>query len=107
MGQLESLNNMQNTLADFVDKLNLSKEIHGRLLDLSSEIGELCKEYNKITDYGKGPFSAHKDFVMELGDVLFCLLFIANLTGVAMEDLFAEVMAKMEERARKMGDIGS
>ena len=107
MGELKSLHHIQKTAAEFADKLDLSKEIHARLLDLASEVGELCKEYNKITGYGKRPFSVHKDFVMEIGDVLFCVLFIANLSGVALEDLFAEVMAKMEERAKKMGDIGS
>src|SRR3972149_7506278 len=104
---MKSLHNIQKTVAEVTDKLNLSKEIHARLLDLASEVGELCKEYNKITDYGKRPFSVHKDFVMELGDVLFCVLFIANISGVSLEDLFAEVMEKMEERARKMGNIGS
>lgn len=101
------LHNIQRTVDEFADRLNLSKEVHARLLDLSSEVGELCKEYNKTTDYGKMPFDVHKDFVMELGDVLFCVLFIANLTGTALEDLFAEVIAKMEERAKKMGGIGS
>ena len=107
MGELKSLHHIQKTAAEFADKLDLSKEIHARLLDLASEVGELCKEYNKITDYGERSFSVHKDFVMELGDVLFCMLFIANLSGIALEDLFVEAMSKMEERAKKMGDIGS
>ena len=105
--QIKSLHSIQKTVAEFADRLNLSNEVHARLLDLASEVGELSKEYNKITGYGKRPFSVHEDFVMELGDVLFCLLLIANLSGIALEDLFAEVMAKMEERAKKKEDIGS
>ena len=76
-------------------------QIHIRLLDLTSEVGELCKEYNKITDYGKRSFSVNEDFVMELGDVLFSLLFIANLTRITLEDVFAETVAKMEDRTEK------
>ena len=47
MGELKSLHHIQKTAAEFADKLDLSKEIHARLLDLASEVGELCKEYNR------------------------------------------------------------
>jgi len=38
---------------------------------------------------------------MELGDVLFSLLFIANLTRITLEDVFAETVAKMEDHTEK------
>lgn len=47
-------------------------------------------------------FSINENFIMELGDVLSSLLFIANLTGVTLEDVFAETVAKMEYRTENI-----
>ncbi len=40
-----------------------------RLLDLTSEIGELSKEILKQTNYGKHEFTPSDDWSEELGDV--------------------------------------
>ncbi len=64
-------------------------------------MGELCKEYNEITDYGKKDFSMTEDFENEIGDVFFTLLFIMNLSGIDPVCALERVLRKMEKRFNK------
>lgn len=98
---------LQNIVAQFAERHRLSNELNARLLDLSSEIGELCKEYNKITSYGQKPHRLNKNFELELGDVFFSLLLIADITGVNIEGALTKTIQKMEKRIKQKGKIGS
>lgn len=78
-----------------------------RLLDLTSEIGELSKEILKQTNYGKHEFTPSDDWSEELGDVFFALLCLANETDVNLEVALEGVLKKYEKRHKKKGHIGS
>ncbi|MEW6418377.1 MAG: MazG nucleotide pyrophosphohydrolase domain-containing protein [Nitrospirota bacterium] len=101
------MNNIQETVDRFTKKHQLSTEIHNWLIDLTSEVGELCKEYNKATDYGQKNFKANKDFEMELGDVFFSLLLISNLIDIDVEETLNKTILKLKGRMRLKGNLGS
>ena len=98
----------QRAVIDFVSEHGIEAPIHVRLLDLSSEVGELSKEYLKITGYGRGPFEEPADsWQDEIGDVLFSLVCLANSTGVNLEVALQRSLEKYDERLRHRGDAGS
>ena len=101
------MKDIQTMTRELVDKYRLSTQLHIRILDLMSEVGELCKEYNKITEYGRNPFAVTKDFELEIGDVFFSLIFIANISGINLEEALEKTILKMEKRMKKTGNIGS
>lgn len=98
----------QRRVAKFVAEHELETPIHARLLDLSSEVGELSKEYMEITNYGRKPFEEPPDgWRNELGDVLFSIVCLANSTGVDLETVLQGALDKYEERRHRKGDAGS
>lgn len=79
--------------------------VHARLMDLQSELGELSKEYLKGTSYGTKDFATSEDFLMEYGDVLYCILSLANEVGIDAEqclDMALNKYAKRIESKQKM-----
>jgi NTP pyrophosphatase (non-canonical NTP hydrolase) len=104
----EELPECQQTVANFVAEHGIEAPVQARLLDLSSEVGELSKEYLKSTDYGRKPFEKPPDdWQDELGDVLFSLVCLANGTGVNLETALQRALDKYEDRLRHGGDAGS
>ena len=98
----------QQAVANFVADHGLEAPAHTRLLDLSSEVGELSKEYLKSTDYGRKPFGKPAaGWQDELGDVLFSLVCLANTTGVNLETVLQRALDKYDERFRRAGGAGS
>ena len=81
--------------------------IYARLLDISSEIGELCKEYLKPTEYGSTNFEMSEDFKLEYGDVLYSLLSLANELEINAEECLDKVLKKYQERINKSNFLGS
>ena len=101
---------MQQKVKDFNDSMPCHKKpmpASARLLDISSEIGELAKEVLKASNYGTTDFSVTEDFEMELGDVLYSLLSLANETGVNSEKALDKILAKYKARIEKKGSMGS
>lgn len=99
---------LQQTVAAFVEKHRLETPVRIRLLDLSSEAGELSKEYLKVTDYGRETFDGPTDdWEDEMGDVLFSLACLANSTNVNLETALRRSLEKYEDRLRRGGDVGS
>jgi len=78
-----------------------------RLLDISSEIGELAKEVLKASKYGTKDFAVTEDFKMEFGDVLYSLLSLAIETGIDAEESLDKILAKYKARIEKKGSMGS
>ncbi len=104
----EKLPDFQQTVTDFVEEHGIEAPIHARLLDLSSEVGELSKEHLKSTNYGREPFEEPADgWQNELGDVFFSLVCLAKSTGVNLETALRRSLDKYEERLRRGGDAGS
>ena len=93
----------QSLLREF--KLGIDPSV--RALDLSSEVGELCKEILKSTHYGTRAFQPTPNLEMELGDVLFSLLALASSVNVDLDLAFEQVVTKMRERLERTGQLGS
>ena len=68
---------------------------------LTEEVGELARLMAR--QYGDQSFKAGEDadLGMEMADVLFVLLCLANQTGVDLEQAFARAMEKKTRRDRK------
>lgn len=81
--------------------------IYARLLDISSEIGELFKEYLKPTEYGSTNFEMSEDFKLEYGDVLYSLLSLANELEINAEECLDKVLKKYQERINKSNSLSS
>ncbi len=99
---------MQAKLKDFHLKISrkpLRPEI--RLMDVSSEIGELTKEILKATEYGSKTFFATSEFKEELGDLLYSVLSLCEECDLSAEELLQKTLAKYESRWSKTGQLGS
>lgn len=97
----------QNEVAQFVSQHNLEIPVGDRMLDLTSEIGELAKVILKVTDYGRQDFHPDAAWRDELGDVLFSLTCLANRTDIDLLDALREAMTKYQTRLAHRGDAGS
>ncbi len=98
---------MQGDIRKLLEKYALSQDISVRLHDLASEVGELNKAYLKSTEYGTKEFILSNNFEEELGDVLFTLLSICELTGVDAKSVLELTKMKYERRYTENGHIGS
>jgi len=71
------------------------------LARLIEEVGELARELNHR--YGhkpKKPGEPEPDLALELADILFVVLAIANQQGIDLQDAFDRVLAKYNSRDR-------
>ncbi len=101
------LNSWQREIARFAARHGLRSGVAARLLDLTSELGEVSKAYLLASGYGQKPFRADAAWEEEMGDLLFSLLLLAEASGIELEEALRRVLAKYEARARDHGGIGS
>ncbi|ELY91314.1 MazG nucleotide pyrophosphohydrolase [Natrialba hulunbeirensis JCM 10989] len=87
----------QERVAEFIATHDLETPPEFRLLDLTSEVGELAKDANTSTEYGTKP-AALELSSDEIGDVLFALLALAESVDVDADAALDEALAKYEER---------
>ena len=69
------------------------------LARLVEEVGELARELNHR--YGTKPKKVgepEQDLALELGDILFVIVAIANEQGVDLDEAFARVLEKYRDR---------
>ena len=69
------------------------------LARLMEEVGELSREINHL--YGSKPKRADEapaELELEIADILFVLISLANQQGIDLEDAFDRAMAKYEAR---------
>jgi NTP pyrophosphatase (non-canonical NTP hydrolase) len=72
------------------------------LARLSEEVGELAREVNhRFGQKTKKPGEAEGDLAMELADILFVLICMANREGIDLEAAFERMMGKVEARDEK------
>ena len=72
------------------------------LARLTEEVGELAREVNhRFGQKTKKPEEAAGDMGMEMADILFVLICMANREGIDLEDAFDRMMAKVETRDEK------
>lgn len=96
----------QARVAEFVDDHDLDAPVEYRLLDLTSELGELAKEVNESTGYGADP-KATTLSEDELGDALFALLALCERADVDAAAALQTAIEKYESRLDESGSPGS
>jgi NTP pyrophosphatase (non-canonical NTP hydrolase) len=77
-----------------------------RLLDATSELGELAKEVTASTGYGSDPADLDVD-ADELGDTLFALLAFADAIDVDAGAALDSAIEKYERRLAERGSVAS
>jgi len=66
---------------------------------LAEEVGELAREINhRYGEKTKKPEEPNGDMAMELADILFVVICIANREGIDLDEAFDRMMVKIEER---------
>jgi NTP pyrophosphatase (non-canonical NTP hydrolase) len=69
------------------------------LARLSEEVGELAREVNhRYGQKTRKPEEPEGDMAMEMADILFVLICLANREGIDLQDAFDRMMAKVETR---------
>ena len=69
------------------------------LARLSEEVGELAREVNhRYGQKTKKPGEAEGDPAMEMADILFVLVCMANREGIDLQQAFDRMMEKVETR---------
>ena len=69
------------------------------LARLTEEVGELAREINhRFGQKTRKPEEPEGDLAMEIADVLFVLICIANREGIDLDQAFDRMMAKVETR---------
>jgi NTP pyrophosphatase (non-canonical NTP hydrolase) len=69
---------------------------------LSEEVGELAREVNhRFGQKTKKPEEPEGDLGMEMADILFVLICMANREGIDLQAAFDRVMEKVETRDRE------
>jgi NTP pyrophosphatase (non-canonical NTP hydrolase) len=69
------------------------------LARLSEEVGELAREVNhRFGRKTKKPNEAPGDMAMEMADILFVLICMANREGIDLQAAFDAMMTKVETR---------
>tara|TARA_Y100000591_G_C21728805_1_gene642874 strand:+ start:369 stop:683 length:315 start_codon:yes stop_codon:yes gene_type:complete len=92
------MNEAQKKVQSLCKKNNLSSSVEHRVLDVVSELGELSKEILKASNYGKSRYIANEKVKLELGDVLFSLITVANSLDVNLDAALGAVLKKYEKR---------
>lgn len=100
------MNSLQSKVAQFNRERNLKVESGLRILDLSSEIGEVCK---LGFSEGVGKTVTPDKWQEELGDVLYSLLSLMSDFDIDAEESLDFVLNKYSSRfaARNSMDSGS
>ncbi len=66
---------------------------------LTEEVGELAREVNhRFGQKTKKPDEAEGDMAMEMADIMFVLICMANREGIDLQEAFNRMMAKVERR---------
>jgi NTP pyrophosphatase (non-canonical NTP hydrolase) len=69
------------------------------LARLTEEVGELAREVNhRFGQKTKKKEEADGDLAMEMADILFVLVCMANREGIDLQEAFDRMMAKVESR---------
>lgn len=97
----------QQIVKEFVEEYKIEAPVSMRLLDLTSEVGELSKEALKGSRYGRSAFEPTSNWDREMGDVFFALICLANSTDVNLELVLQQVLHKYERRLVQKGNAGS
>ena len=99
------MDEQQQRVKDLMARYGLGTDPQVRMLDLSSEVGELAKEVLKSTAYGTKPFTPTASLEEELGDCLCSLLCLSQCLGLEGEAALGKALEKYEKRFAERGTI--
>lgn len=94
---------LQNKIKVFNEENKLDSSIEVKMLDLTSEVGELNKEVLKSSKYGKQKTELTEDFKLELGDTIYSLVNVANHFNISLEETLQLALNKYEKRLKNGG----
>ena len=97
---------IQQKIKSFCEENDMNAPIEHKVLDTFSELGEVAKEILKMSNYGKKEIEYKEELKMELGDVLYSLITVANTYNIDLEEALNQVLQKYESRLKK-GSAGS
>ncbi len=97
---LIEMKNIQNKIENFCNENNLNSDAEVRLLDLVSEVGEVSKEILKASDYGRSEYQVNENIELEIGDLFFSLITLANSLQIDLEKALSKVLDKYQGRIR-------
>jgi NTP pyrophosphatase (non-canonical NTP hydrolase) len=100
---MNSLERGQGILKEF----NLNSDVSSRVLDLTSEVGELCKEILKGTNYGSSTFEPTANLELEIGDVMVSLLLLGSSLNLDLDVALEKSLQKMRARVEETGSPSS
>ena len=95
------MKDIQKKVKLFCEKNELNSPIEHRVLDTMSELGEVAKEILKMSNYGDSPIKYNDNLKMELGDLLYSIITIANVFDIDLDEALNEVLRKYEQRMLK------
>jgi NTP pyrophosphatase (non-canonical NTP hydrolase) len=75
--------------------------VSSRILDITSELGELAKEYLKVTNYGTKPFKYNINFELEFGDVFYSIFSLASELNIDAEKALDRSLEKYRSRIER------
>ncbi len=101
-----TIRELQKRVGDFSREHHLDSNPEYKILDTVSELGEVSKEILKMTDYGKKSMVFKDEVGLELGDLLYSVVTIANSLNVDLEEAVENALKKYGERLKK-GSPGS
>ncbi len=97
------MNELQYKVKTFCTQHNLESPPEHRVLDALAELGEVAKEILKMSDYGRQPLCYRDELKLELGDVVYSIMTIANYFDVDIDEAVNLVLAKYEQRLGRGG----
>lgn len=86
---------------------NINNPIEYRMLDFFDEVGEVAKEISKMSDYGTKESKFRKEINLELGDVFYSLITVANYYNIDLLESLDLAIKKYENRIAEKGNAGS
>ena len=95
------MKHIQEKVKIFCNQNKLNASVESRALDIMSEVGELSKEILLSSDYGNKKIELNDKIRLELGDVLFSFVAMANSFDVDLDKCLNQVLEKYQERINK------
>ncbi len=95
---------LQKVVSDFNIKHHVKMKRSTRILDLTSEVGEVCK---LTFSEDVGNYICNNKWEEELGDVLYSLLSLMNDLDIHCETALNNVLEKYKNRLEKQNSMSS
>ena len=101
------MNEIQELIKHFVKSYDLDMPLENIYVDLVSEVGELGKELNKTSNYGKEESQFDEGLELELGDIMYSLIAFANKLDIDLFSCLKKAIIQYKERYAQKGTIGN